>query len=229
MRLPYKIYQSNDFGLRKQISDGFNDPNLIDPSYAGTIVMESSDVKGLKIGDSATNDYGWRDILGQIVQRGVGASDPSWSVISGSIFSAFKFTVGDEIWIAYHIPHDYVPGTDIYFHAHWLSDGTSTATVKWEWSFVYADGFGTGNMAVASPTTATAEEAATGTAHDHMVTETTGVTVAGQEVDGMIYARVRRITNGGTDNTDGIFLMTTDVHYQSNNMATKNKAPNFYT
>ena len=254
----------------------------VDIEYFDTIVMESDGNKGIKIGDEADSGYGWRDILGQIRQRGVGANDPSWSVISASALSGWKFALNDEVWIDFHMPHDYVPGTDIHFHTHWFSDGSNTNPVKWEWTFVYADGFDRQSFDFANPTTITAESAAISTTdhfllpdaygsadhfllsdgfgfllpdgasfmllpeadfllpdgasllllpartHSHQITETDGVTIPGLEVDGMIYARVRRITNGATDNTDGIFVITSDVHYQSNNLATLNKAPNFY-
>ena len=185
--------------------------------------------EGEKIGTDATNDFGWRDITGPIELRGTGANDPSFAVVSGSIFRAYQFAVADEIWIVFHMPHDYVPGSDVHFHAHWMADGTNAQPVKWEWSYVYADGYGSGNFAVASPTTITAEEAASGTAHDHMITETAAASGTGIEVDGLLYVRVRRITNGGTENTDAIFMLTTDVHYQSTNLPTKNKNPDFYT
>ena len=62
-----------------------------------------------------------------------------------------------------------------------------------------------------------------------MVAETTAQTIAGlTEPDGLIHVVVSRITNGGTDNSDGIFGLTADIHYQSTNMATVNKAPSFY-
>jgi hypothetical protein len=226
-----------------------------DPEYFSTVVMESDATKGVKIGDEVANDWGWRDILGQVRQRGVGGNDPTWAAISASVFSSWKFALNDEIWCDYHIPHDYVPGTDIYFHAHWLSDGSDLNTVKWEWTYAYADGFSRQAFDFAAPNTITAEAATMASddhfllpdtfdfllpdavsllllptmTHGHNITETVAITIPGLEVDGMIYVRLRRITNGGTDNTDGIFLITSDVHYQSNNLATKNKAPDFYT
>jgi hypothetical protein len=62
-----------------------------------------------------------------------------------------------------------------------------------------------------------------------MVTETAGVTISGlTEPDGLIICRIRRVTNGGTDNADNIYLLTADLHYLSNSQATPGKAPNFY-
>lgn len=220
----------NDGGVSKKILWSTLETGMwTSPVISGDIVREIASGEGDKIGTVGDNAFGWRDITGAIEVRGIGATSPTFNLVSGSIFRAYQFDVNDEVWILFHIPHDYVPGTDIYFHAHWLANGTNVQPVKWEWTFVYADGFGNGNLPVAAPTTVTAEEAATGTAHDHMVTESAATTVAGMEVDGVIYSRVRRITNGATDNTDGIFLLTTDIHYQSTNLATKNKAPNFYT
>ena len=62
-----------------------------------------------------------------------------------------------------------------------------------------------------------------------MVTETAAITIPTlTEPDGLLYVQVKRITNGGSENTDNIFMITSDVHYQSTNLTTKNKAPDFY-
>ena len=93
---------------------------------------------------------------------------------------------------------------------------------------MYARGFNQDAFNTAG-TSVTAEEAGPGTAWQHMVTETAGVTVTNlDEPDGIVYTRISRITNGGTDNTDDIFVLTADLHYQSTGMPTLNKAPTFY-
>ena len=49
------------------------------------------------------------------------------------------------------------------------------------------------------------------------------------EVDGLILVRGYRDAGNVLDTcTDAVFLHTMDIHYQSTNMATKNKAPSFY-
>ena len=197
--------------------------------HTDNVTLPNTPGKGLKLGTyETTAKFGWRDILGQVINKGVGSNDPPWSQIGTSVFYAYKFAVNDEVWIPYHIPHDLVPNTAIYFHAHWLPDGTNVQPVKWEFSYIYARGFDQDNFSIPG-TTVTAQEAPPGTAYRHMVTETAAVTIANlDEPDGIIYTRCRRITNGGTDNANGIFLLTADVHYQSTNLATKQKAPNFY-
>lgn len=172
--------------------------------------------------------FGWRDITAQVTVRGVGATDPDWAQIGASPFFAYKFAIGDMAWFAFHIPHDIVPGADIHFHAHWITDGTSTAPVKWEWTYAYAKGFNQGNFNI-NGTVVAAEEAAADSAYRHMVTETAAVSIPGlTEPDGIIYVRLRRVTNGATDNANGIFLLTSDIHYQTTDASTYGKAPNFY-
>jgi hypothetical protein len=174
-------------------------------------------------------DFGWRDITGEVNVRGVGANDPSWAQMGSGPLYAYQFAVNDECWMVYHVPHDIVPDADIHFHAHWVPDGTNAQPVKWQWDFAYAKGFNQAAYPIGSETTVTAEDNGPGTAWQHMVTETAAQSVADlDEPDGLIYCRITRITNGGTENTDGIFLLTADVHYQSTNLATLNKSPSFY-
>lgn len=47
--------------------------------------------------------------------------------------------------------------------------------------------------------------------------------VGGMQVDGLVSVRLRRITNGGVDNPNGVFLMLSDMHYQSTAGLTKNR------
>lgn len=182
--------------------------------------------------ESAVNGapiIGWRDILGKINTRGLGATEPAWGQIGSGSFFGYNWAVNDVCWIDYHIPHDIAPDEPIHFHAHWISDGTDTNIVKWEWSYTYAKGFNQGAFDLTTGTVITAEEAASGTAGQHMVTETAAVTISGlDEPDGMIKVRLRRVTNGGTENTDNIYMNVADVHYKSTNLGTISKAPNFY-
>lgn len=195
------------------------DRNLILPGTSGL---------GVTLGDRAANNFGWNDILGQIDTR-IGGTNPTWSQIGAGPFYAYAFALNDECFVQYHIPHDIVPGSDIHLHCHWLSSGTSTNTVKWEWYYSFAKGF---NQAAfnTTGTQITAEQAGSGTAYQHMVTETTGITIAAlTEPDGFLMTRMRRVTNGGADNADTIYVLTADVHYQSTGISsTANKSPGFY-
>jgi hypothetical protein len=177
-----------------------------------------------------SDDFGWRDITAEVLTRGVGSTDPAWTQIGTSAFYAYAFAVNDVCWMNYHVPHDIVPNAQVFFHTHWLTSGTSTNTVKWQWEYVYAKGFNQAAFGVGSPSTVTAEQAASGVAYQHMITETVGQTISGlTEPDGIIQVKITRLTNGGSENNDTVFMLTGDVHYQSTNHATYGKAPNFYT
>ena len=177
------------------------------------------------------SDIGWRDITAQVTTRGVGATDPAWTQIGSGPFYAYSFALNDVAWFTYHIPHDIVRDAPIHLHAHWMSDGTNANSVKWEWYYTFAQGFDQENFD-STGTLIEAEEAISEspiTAYRHMVTETAAITIPGlDEPDGLLQVRIRRVTNGATDNTDEIFLLESDVHYLSNSLATPYKSPNFY-
>lgn len=180
------------------------------------------------IGPEATAANGFHDITSEIVVRGVGATDPNWSQMGTSALYAYEFALDDQCWMAFHIPHDYRLGTGIYLHAHWTSNGTNVNIVKWTWTYAYSKGHNQAVFPITATTEVSAQEAAQGTAWRHMITETVIQTNTNFEPDGIIYCNIARKTNGGTDNTDKIFLLTADVHYQSTGLPTLNRSPNFY-
>lgn len=209
--------------------------------FSDTVVVHNDSGKGVQVGQYGQSAaFGWRDITAPITVRGVAATDPAWTRIGTTNFYAFAFGEGDFVWQPFHIPHDIVPGSDIHFHAHWMPSGTDTGVVTWQFDYMYAKGFG---QAAFDPAGAlsplvnsgvvTASEAGPGTAYTHMVTETAAVTIPGlTEPDGIIYCRLARITNTTSplnSNSDTIFLLTADIHYRSNNLATFGKAPDFYS
>ena len=209
---------------REGMTIGADGTNWDPGSGQGVYTYYNSTWNNLGVGPNP----GWRDILGTITTRGVGATDPAWAAIGGSVMSAYQFALNDVCWISYHLPHDYALGTDVHFHVHWLADGTDANTVKWQFDYMYADGHDQQAFPVASLSQTTAEQASD-TQYKHMVTESAAVTISSMEPDGIIYVKTTRIANGATDNADGIFVLQMDVHYQSTNMSTKNRAPNFYT
>jgi hypothetical protein len=170
---------------------------------------------------------GWTDMLGQIKARTIGANNPTETVMGGGSFTGWKFVLNDAVQVIFHWPHDAVVGDEQQFfcHAHWTTDGTSTATVKWEFTYSFAKGFGQGVFNTTG-TAVTVEEAAAGVAWTHMTSEiTTAIDGGGYEFDGLLLVKVKRITNGGTDNTDGVFLHMADLHYLSDRGLTPLKTP----
>jgi len=208
--------------------------------FAGGIAINNESGEGIRLGkytNRGSASYGWRDITHPIEVRGVRAVDPVWAEIGATGFFGYQFALDKEVHGTAHVPHDIVPGTAVHFHVHWLPDGTDTNPVTWEFTYAYAKGFNQEafDFALAnSPNTtagvATATEAGPGVQYQHMVTETAAVTIPGlTEPDGLIHYRIKRISSTPeTDNTDNIYVLTTDIHYQSTNMATKQRTPDFY-
>ena len=173
---------------------------------------------------------GWKDLLGTFRNPTTAANAPTWSAINGGPFYAWKFGLNDYQTYYFHMQHDWAYGTDVFLHAHWLPSATNTQPVKWQFTYSFAKGFGQEAFDTTG-TTISVQEAGPGTAFTHMTTEIAEVdAVPGSslEVDGILMVIIKRITNGGTDNTDDIFLLTSDAHYQVDTIATVSRAPPFY-
>lgn len=81
--------------------------------------------------DPNAPDYGWHNMLGAIDVRGTGPNDPDFVAYGATAFRAYRFsaTGEDEIFIGYHIPHDYVPGSAVFLHTadvHYQSTNLAT-------------------------------------------------------------------------------------------------------
>lgn len=200
-------------------------------SVDATLILPKTSGQGIKVDPDAPT-FGWRDILGQIEIRGSGAADPTFAFYTGTTMRQYQFsaTVMNEVFIVFHVPHDYVPGSDIHFHMHWSNAAATPNTGNVVWGFEYAFAKGFNQAAFPAFQTVTVTQACPATRYQHMIAETAAVTIAALEVDGLILVRAYRDAAAGGDTcTDAVFAHTADVHYQSNNMATKAKAPNFYT
>lgn len=192
--------------------------NLTLPKAAG---------KGIRV-DKVSPSFGWRDLLGRISVRGIGGTDPTFAVYRANI-RQFQYSVGDESWIEFHIPHDYVPGSDCFLHAHWSLITNVVETVTWGFDVSYAKGHG--QAAFPATVNATVAQASNGTAFTHFIAEVqiSGaalVPVGTIEPDGVMLVRVYLSANTGAVEP---FLHFADLHYQSTNIGTKQKAPDFYT
>ena len=178
------------------------------------------------------------------ISRDISANAPAWNYYVGGIRQP-QFLNADEAFIEYHMPHDYVPGSDIHLHFH--SSQTTVDTggpasapgdVRWNYELIYAKG----HDQAAFPGTAIVgfvTQTASGTVRKHMVAEkqisaaspaSDQMDTNDLEPDGMLLMRVWRDTTDAEDTLNQHpFCHEVDIHYQSTGMATKSKAPNFYS
>jgi hypothetical protein len=203
----------------------------------GLTIAKTSGV-GIKV-NVDTPAFGWRDIIGSITPKATGAGSPTRTVYNGGTLADYAFVANDLVDFTFHIPHDYVPGTDLYFHVHWSHNGTAisgNAVFTTYWS--YAKGHNQANFSAekTSSITYATTDIATTPRYRHRVDEIQMSTSGGSaslldtdaiEVDGIVIVTLK-LTTLPTITGGSLFIHMADLHYQSTNMATAGKAPNFY-
>jgi len=206
----------------------------------GMLDLPKTSGYGIKV-DNASPTFPWRDIIGDLNARTSGTTAPPFNTFIGNL-GAYQFNslgtpgTARTAYMVYHMPHDWAPGTDLFWHVHWAHNSASVASgaVTWAYEASYAKGF---NQApFGTPVTGTIVQTASTVQYQHMIAEAQ-ISVAGGsgsqlnttnlEVDGIIILAFSLSANTLSAATDP-FVFTADLHYQSSNIGTKQKAPNFY-
>jgi hypothetical protein len=153
-----------------------------------------------------------------------------------------------ESFHRFHVPHDWVPGTDFYIHVHWSQTTVDTGgaagvpgVAEWMFDITYADGHGTAGGAAdpfVAPVTFTVTQQGSTTQYGHMIAEVQISNNGGTggkfdtntiQVDGLFLVRLYRDPGSANDTLNqDTFAHFVDMHYLSWNVGTLNKAPNFY-
>lgn len=211
-------------------------------TMSDTIVLPKTSGKGIKV-DTATPIFGWRDIIGNVQPKATGVGSPARSVYRGNI-GDYAFALNDVCDFMFHLPHDYAPGTDLYFHVHWSHNDGTSVTGNAVFTFYYAYSKGHNQAIFPAEKTLTLTYATTDLAttpqYRHRIEETamTGATAGAVltdraliEVDGLVQGTLK-LTGIPTFGAGGkLFIHTCDIHYQSTGIATSQKSPNptFYS
>jgi len=208
-------------------------------STGDDLVIDKASATGIKV-DLTTPTFPWHDMLGEVITRTTGAGTPTFNTYRGNV-NQYSFVVSDAIHIAYHVPHDYAPGTDLHIHYHWSHIGTlvTGGTVTWRAEISYAKGHN--QAAFSAPVTLDLSPTASTTQYQHLISEVqmSAAAPSGSQIDtdniepdGVILVKVSLNANAITV-SGGLapdpFLHFVDIHYQSTNVGTKQKAPDFYT
>ena len=218
----------------------FNDsPLLITPRLSGGGILPKTSGQGIKV-DIDSPVFGWRDIIGNVHPKASGVGSPTRAAYSGGNLGQYAFVANDVCDFEFHIPHDYAPGTDIYFHVHWSHNGTSiSGNAAFDIYHSYAKGHNQANFPAEKNVTITYPTADISTTpqYRHRIDE---VIISGAsatatlmdhddiEVDGLVQATLKLTTLPTIGGGGKLFVHTCDLHYQSTNMATKGRAPDFY-
>ena len=233
---------TTNYGTTGQVltSQGSASPIWSNDFIANSLVVPKTISTGIKV-DTAAPTFGWRDIIGSLEVKSSGATAAPFNTFIGSIGAFQCDTTGAPgsartFYLVYHLPHDYVSGTDIFWHVHWAHNSASvtSGSVTWSYAASYAKGFD--QAPFSTQVTGTVVQTASTVQYEHMVAEGQLSTSGGSgsmlntdnlEVDGLIILAFSCSANSISAATNP-FVFTADIHYQSSNIATKNKAPNFY-
>lgn len=211
-----------------------NDGNLVGyekrDSTINSVVSGALSEDGVPVVTDIRTDPVWKDMLAPVGGAGVPNSS---APVAGDFGPAhvpqrreYSFAVGDYVFIQpFHTNHDIVPGGEAYLHVHWSTNGVSTGLVRWELTVMRAKGHDQANFG--APTVTLIEQAASGTAWRHMVSETDTPLIM-TEPDELIIVTLRRVAPSAGSNADAVFGLQVDLHYQADRNGTPQKAPDFY-
>lgn len=211
-----------------------------EPEFS-SIVLSNIAGNGIKL-DHSLPAYGWKDLLGDTVPKATGVGSPTLTAFRSDVMW-FAYTTNEFCDLVYHIPHDYVPGTDLFLHVHWAHVGTSiSGDMDLRFHLSYAKGHGQAAFPadVEPHLTVTSLNITDVPQYQHELTEiqisasspsATQLDTDVIEPDGLILVHYNMDTlptiSGGT--TNKVFIFAVDLHYQATNITTKNKSPDFYT
>jgi hypothetical protein len=167
--------------------------------------------------DSRTT-VGWQNLNGDMNIAGI-PSPPTMSVYQGVYLPSFDPDNIQECTVVFHMPHDYIPGTDIYPHGHFMSATNGTGTLRWGFTLSFANE----GDAFTTPGTSYVEHTMTAGMKDvhHLVETPTPVSIPTLSYDSIVFMRVwRDATHVNDTYPDPIFLVQVDLYYQSQGFGT---------
>jgi len=196
---------------------------------------------GIKVDSLGTPTFPWIDLFGTGLQIDSAGNPPTFATYrNGLKANQFNEVANDEAFIDFHIPHDYVMGSDIFIHIHWSQISTTLTGGSCTWGFEYIYAKGHDQAAFPASKTVTILQNASTTQYQHMIAEDALSITSGSaslidsddlEPDGIIQMRVYLDSNDLTDSVTvpDPFVHFVDIHYQTTGLGTKQKAPDFWT
>jgi len=206
----------------------------------GNIVLAKTAGVGLKV-DTTLPTYPWKEVVSNSFVKTTGVNAPVLTVFNGSIRS-FAFAAGDLADLEFQIPHDYLPGSDLFIYYHWAHNGTvisgdMVATFAYTYSKGYNQALFTAEKTSAS--TYSTIDIATTPQYRHRIEElqlssnggsatlldSTLIEPTGLILVSLVTTTIPTITGGATKP----FIFQIDLHYQSVTVGTKQKNTPFWT
>lgn len=176
---------------------------------------------------------GWKDLVSHISIEWIDIADapiyesfaPSW------LKKQLAFEIGDyaNVWV-FHSNHDVKIWGKAYIHIHWSTDWNATESVRWEFQIACAiwhdQAFFPASVSYYIEEQPNQTEVWPWRHYISEVADEDAIML--KEPDCLAMVTVRRVTNWIVDNTDKVFWLTVDFHYEADRDSTPNKEPNFY-
>lgn len=124
----------------------------------------------------------------------------------------WAFAIGEAVYGAIEIPHDYKEGSDIYFHVHWQgiaapADGTDN--VKWQCEYTVARATATLDAA-----TTIAKESAITTQYVSVMSQFAAITGTNFKIGDQFLFKLSRIAASADDYAGDALIQTVGLHYE---------------
>jgi len=190
-----------------------------------------SEIDGQNSSLQSNSDYVWRDLKAEFVVKNTsGGNNPTFGEwrpgMEGLLFSGSNM---NQVWVDFHIDHDYAVGTRLYPHVHWLPLTNVAGVVRWGIQYSIAKGHGQGLFDTIT-TVYMNHEIGINNQYRHYVTETTDqFSILSDKVEPDSVIKMRVFREGAIDSHNGVIhAWQADLHYQVARIETVNKAPNFF-
>jgi hypothetical protein len=198
-----------------------------------TVVDELIFSQGSNIFHNQSGSYGWKDLQSPFTVRTTNSqNNPSWAVLfNGMQGLVFSKSTMNQVWVDFHIDHDYAMGTLLYPHVHWCPTTTDSGVVRWGIEYTVAKGHQ--QQAFPSTTIVYVEQTVNpNTQWMHFVAEVSeadAIQPTNVEPDTVIKIRFFRDSTHPNDTYPAVVhAWQGDIHYQTARFSSVNKSPNFF-
>ena len=173
---------------------------------------------------SNRTNTGWQNLRGEMSFDGL-SNPPTPTSYNGVYLPSYAASSVNACTVTFHLPHDFVPGSTIYPHGHFMTPTASTGDVVWTFSIMAATEYSLNEggaipatAAFGAPSTASVIASLLPEHKDiHLLREPdVGITIPWLAPDAVILMNVERTATSGSDTyPDPVFLFSIDLYYQS--------------
>lgn len=167
-----------------------------------------------------------QSIAGLRIQPSGGPSPTAFTPGGSGTQEQYAFALNNTLPLpAIIIPGVIKQNANAYFHINWTTNGTQVRDAKFEIEYTIC--IGDGQAVFPAPSTISPIQTASGTAYKPMTAEyATPIVIA--EPGTNLSWRIKRVTNGGTDITDTLFILSIELHIQADRIGSSAKSPPYY-